>query len=156
MAPELAAHPTADDPGIGGRPVRVLVVEDHPASALLVCAMLATRPGYVSEVLSSLGDAARALGDAAALPDVVLCDVQLPDGCGLELVGTGVHGLRHDVPVVFLTADASAARAEEVAALNARLLVKPFSDSALFEAVNDAVSRVPPDAGLHAGPHAGP
>jgi CheY-like chemotaxis protein len=62
---------------------RVLLVEDH-ADTRLIIARLLTKHGY--EILSaSCLQEALAICDAA-LPDVLLADLQLPDGSGFDLI----------------------------------------------------------------------
>jgi DNA-binding NarL/FixJ family response regulator len=71
--------------GPSGVPVRVLVVDDHPAArALLAAAMAEDGADVVGEADTAAGalDAATAL-----LPDVVVLDVQLPDGDGITVSG---------------------------------------------------------------------
>ncbi len=86
--------------------MRVLYVEDNELDADLTRRRLAKiAPGVRIETAYTLA-AARARLDAMAagndLPDVLLVDVRLPDGNGLELLGE-VRGRRLPVAVVMLT-----------------------------------------------------
>lgn len=78
--------------------LRVLIVDDHPdfrrAARLLLVA-----GGY--DVVGESDSAAAAYADAAALrPDVVLLDIALPDGSGLDVARRLVAD--DDPPVVVL------------------------------------------------------
>jgi DNA-binding NarL/FixJ family response regulator len=69
-------------------PIRVMVVDDHPMWRDAVARDL-TEAGY--HVVATAADGAQALRvAAAALPDVVVLDLQLPDMSGVEVT----HGLR--------------------------------------------------------------
>jgi response regulator RpfG family c-di-GMP phosphodiesterase len=65
------------------QPPRILVLEDQGEIRSLVSAMLQIR-GYSCDVASSLADAQARL--AGARYDILLVDVNLPDGSGLSLV----------------------------------------------------------------------
>ena len=86
--------------------MRVLYVEDNEQDADLTCRRLARLvPDTAISAVHTLADArARLAADAAAgrLPDVLLVDVRLPDGNGLELLGE-VRAQSLPVAVVMLT-----------------------------------------------------
>ena len=64
-------------------PIRVLLADDHPLFLDGVKAALMGDPDL--EVVGTAGDRATALDQAAALePDVVLMDLNLPDGSGID------------------------------------------------------------------------
>ena len=74
-----------------GRPIRLAVVDDHPAIALAIRAAVEaeTNDGGDIEFLASARtlEEARALLAGPARPDVVLCDMQLQDGFdGLDTI----------------------------------------------------------------------
>lgn len=79
--------------------IRVAVVDDHPATAEGLTALLAGQPDL--EIVGSAGDlaAARQL-IVAARPDVVLCDIELADGRGFELLASRAAAAP---AIVFLT-----------------------------------------------------
>jgi diguanylate cyclase (GGDEF)-like protein/PAS domain S-box-containing protein len=82
--------------------MRVLYVEDNEQDADLTCRRLARiAPAIAVATAHTLADA-RARLAGGELPDVLLVDVRLPDGNGLELLGE-VRGRRLDVAVVMLT-----------------------------------------------------
>jgi DNA-binding NtrC family response regulator len=75
---------------------------------------------------------------------VVLCDLMLPDGAGLELVRS-LHTLRPELPVVLITGYPTSENA--VSALEAGasdFLAKPFTESELLAVVQRALE--PPSA----------
>jgi DNA-binding response OmpR family regulator len=78
----------------------VLVVEDDELIASsLQRALVAT--GYEAPVVGSIADAERAMAGRA--PDLVLCDLGLPDGDGLDLIAR-VQRTHPQLPVLVLTA----------------------------------------------------
>jgi len=80
---------------------RVLVVEDEVIFAKAVARRL-SRDGYVCDAVASLADAEAAIREAA--PDLLLLDMRLPDGSGLDFL----ERLRSDfglgIPVIVMTA----------------------------------------------------
>ncbi len=83
---------------------RVLIVEDDPDAVALLRALLAAsaREAWVIEAANRLDRAAARL-DGRSPPDVVLLDLGLPDGQGLESI-TRLTALAPAIPVVVLTA----------------------------------------------------
>jgi len=83
------------------RPLRLLVVDDHEVVRAGLIAYLDRRPGF--EVVASAGTVAEAVAQAQRfIPDLVLMDVSLPDGSGIEACRR-IHDEQPNVPVVFLT-----------------------------------------------------
>ncbi|GAB3740841.1 response regulator transcription factor [Amycolatopsis oliviviridis] len=75
-------------------PLRVLVVDDHPAFRTAICAMLDGTHGI--EVVGQAADGLTAVTEAGRLePDVILMDLNLPDLDGVEatrrIVDAGPH-----------------------------------------------------------------
>jgi two-component system, NarL family, response regulator DevR len=65
------------------RPLRLLVVDDHEIVRQGLVALLDRRPGF--QVVGEAGTVAEAVAEARRLePDVVVMDVRLPDGSGVE------------------------------------------------------------------------
>jgi two-component system response regulator DevR len=65
------------------RPMRVLVVDDHEVVRQGLVALLDRRSGF--EVVAQAGTVAEAIEAAARFePDLVIMDVRLPDGTGIE------------------------------------------------------------------------
>jgi CheY-like chemotaxis protein len=80
----------------------LLIVDDNDAFRAIARAVLADAFRIVGEA----ADAATAIASAAELdPDVVLLDVELPDGDGFEVAST--LSLRGDRPAVVLTSGLS-------------------------------------------------
>lgn len=69
----------------GERPARVLVVDDHSAVAEAVAMAIDTQPDLECVGTAGTLSAARRLA-AERSPDVILIDVELPDGDGIEAV----------------------------------------------------------------------
>jgi two-component system LytT family response regulator len=120
------------------RALRVLVVDDEPLARRRLRRMLAAEPDV--DVVGESGSGAEAVALAGrCAPDVVLLDVQMPDGDGFQVVdqlGPSVRPL-----VVFVTAyDDYALRAFEAAALD--YLVKPVRRARLRTALARARERL--------------
>jgi two-component system response regulator NreC len=85
-------------------PVRVLVVDDHPAFREALSSALDLVPDI--EVAGQAGGGIAALTEAEQLdPDIVIMDLSMPDLSGIEAMRR-IHELRPDLPVVILTAHA--------------------------------------------------
>ncbi len=87
--------------GSAGRPFRLLVVDDHEVVRQGLVAMLDRRPNF--QVVAQAGTVEEAIAQAHLhQPDIVIMDVRLPDGSGVE----ACREIRADLPdtrVVMLT-----------------------------------------------------
>jgi diguanylate cyclase (GGDEF)-like protein/PAS domain S-box-containing protein len=84
-------------------PSRVLYLEDNPADADLVRRALARQaPQIMLDIVSTLAEALQRMAPAAPGYDLILSDLRLPDGNGMELLAH-VRGRRLPVAVVILT-----------------------------------------------------
>jgi two-component system LytT family response regulator len=112
------------------KPLRVLIIDDEPPARRRLRRLVSGEPD--AEVVGEAGDAASALGVAAATrPDVLLVDVQLPGPSGLEIASRLKPPRPH---VIFVTAhEAHAVRAFELEALD--YLLKPVTLARLREAL---------------------
>ena len=115
--------------------LRVLLVEDNPAFAQAVKPQL-VRAGHIPTVVTHAVDALARFGAA----DVVLLDLLLPDGHGLDVL----RGIRVEstVPVLVLTAvgdNRTLVRALQLGADD--YLVKPFGKDELLARITAVVRR---------------
>jgi signal transduction histidine kinase/ActR/RegA family two-component response regulator len=88
--------------GHDGAAASVLVVEDDPVSRQSVSDVL-SGAGYRVYTAASREGALETI--ATVSPDIVLLDVQLPDGNGLEVVGSLRGAVQHPLVVLALSAD---------------------------------------------------
>jgi PAS domain S-box-containing protein len=125
-------HPAAS----GERGITVLLIEDNPAHAELVSRALAdAQAGYNLVVVPSL-HRARAYLDSSS-PDLILADLALPDGQGLDILNTDQGKL--DLPVVVLTAQGDEQVAVE--AMKAGTLDYIVKSASAFAAIPIIVER---------------
>ena len=119
-----------------GRPIRLLVCDDHPVVRSGLKAMLGSQPDF--EVVGEAADGERAVALARRLkPDVVLMDLRMPGMDGVEAI-EGIKGDRPETRVLVLTTyetDADILRAVEKGATGFLLKDVPHED--LFDAVRN-------------------
>jgi len=83
------------------RPFRLLIVDDHEIVRQGLVALLDRRPGF--EVVAQAGSVAESIAQAHLhQPDIVIMDVRLPDGSGVEAC-RAIRDERPDTRVVMLT-----------------------------------------------------
>ena len=148
MAPTaavLAATPSPPAAEAPRRRLRVLLAEDHPVNQFVATTIL-RRAGHDVRVVTNGVEAV----DAARLEsfDVVLMDVQMPvlDGTEATRQIRALAGLRGQVPVLALTADAmTGAREHYLDAGMNDCLAKPFTPDSLFAKL-EALTRDIPSA----------
>ena len=117
---------------------RILVVDDDAAIRTVVGQAL-RRAGHEVKSVATIADLHAQL--AIALPDVIVTDVVLPDGNGLDMVAA-LMAAHPDLPVIILSAQntlTTAIRATEVGAFD--YLPKPFDLDTLARAVKGALKR---------------
>jgi len=122
--------------------LRILVVEDEPGILEEIVDFLRRRRYDVSSSVD-LDSARRALADASAWPDVVVTDVKLPDGDGLELVrelGANAECPRLIVMTGHLDQDAARDARQQGAEA---VLMKPFSLRALLKQIDGSGAAMP-------------
>lgn len=124
--------------------MRLLLVEDDPDLGEALVANLA-RDGFAVDLAADLATAEAALD--TAIYDLVLLDLGLPDGDGLELLRR-LRRRRSNLPVLVLTA--RDAVEERVAGLEAGAddyLVKPFAHAELVARIRAVLRRPGRDLG---------
>ena len=114
----------------------VLVVEDQQALASALEVAIGAQPDL--ECLGSAGTVDDALEQIARhVPDVVLMDIQLPDGNGIECTRR-IKASHPEVSVLILTAGPSASRLAEAAAAGATgFLTKNSSFPDILDAIRN-------------------
>lgn len=129
----LPPTPRPGRPGAGREPgrVRILVVDDEEHVREAIASFLELR-GYGVTAVGDLAAAAEAL-DAA--PDLLLCDVVLPNVSGLLFVRE-VRRRYPGLPIILMSGYATEALRQEASQLGiVTFLSKPFALAALDEAL---------------------
>jgi CheY-like chemotaxis protein len=127
---------------------RILLVEDEPTNRALVRAILSRArdprlPGIVLDEAASVGAARAFLAEHPV--DVVLLDVRLPDGNGLDLAAE-MRTAGNAARVVIVSASVlPVERARALASGADSFLAKPFGAAELLDAVANAAGGPPPD-----------
>jgi DNA-binding response OmpR family regulator len=117
-----------------------LVVDDEPYIGRIIQLKLEVGPYDVEVVADARSARKRILSDAPI--DLILMDIMLPHGSGLDLLAE-LRGLPHrrSTPVFMLTAKGQIADRERAAALGATdFLTKPFSPKKLLARINELFS----------------
>lgn len=119
--------------------LRLLIVDDEPLIRLGIRNDVSSLPGVqVAGECASVAEAVQAIRTQEL--DLVLLDVQMPDGTGFDVIRE--VGANRMPAVIFVTAfDSYALRAFEVHAVD--YLLKPFDDIRLREAVERARQHLP-------------
>ncbi|WNO52539.1 nitrogen regulation protein NR(I) [Stakelama saccharophila] len=118
--------------------VDILVVDDDAAIRTVVSAAL-RRAGYAVRAVGTIAAMRTAMAERE--PDVLLSDVVLPDGDGLDVVAA-LAQTHPALPIIVLSAKntlSTAVRANEVGAFD--YLPKPFDLDKLAETVDSALGR---------------
>lgn len=118
-------------------PIRVMLVDDHPVVREGVRGMLAGEPDI--EIVAEAGSADEAVVlNHAARPDVILMDLRMPGGDGVEATGRIMRGACATRVLVLTTyeSDADILRAVEAGA--AGYLLKDATRAELAEAIRTA------------------
>jgi CheY-like chemotaxis protein len=123
-----------------GRPLLVIVVEDHPLHArLLAVALHARLP--VERYGDGLEASRRLIDPTRAVPDLLVLDLALPGRDGHELLRErATHAWLAAVPTAIVTSSESAADRERSLALGAGLHLAKPSDGGGFALLADRLA----------------
>ncbi len=111
---------------------RIFLVEDEPSLQLALGDTLADE-GFEVTILATVGEAMATL--EFALPDLMICDLRLPDGDGLDVLKR-MRELAPRVPVIVLTGFATVPSAVQAMKLGAaEYVTKPFDQMLLLATV---------------------
>lgn len=114
----------------------ILIVEDTQSLGLFYRSTL-RRQGFEVELAPNVADGMAAFRTHA--PRVVLMDLKLPDGCGLDLM-CRMLAICPETRVIVVTADGTISKAVEAMRRGAHeFLVKPFDETRLVRAVKNAL-----------------
>ena len=120
--------------------MRILIVDDSRAMRMIVARTLRVA-GYDEHEFVEAGNGIQALQSVAeAAPDVVLCDWNMPEMSGLELL-TALRSAGWTVPFGFVTSEASPQM--RVAAMEAGamfLIAKPFTAQDFQDALDPVLA----------------
>lgn len=123
-----------------GDPV-ILAVDDETDLCILMDRILSRR-GYSVTTAGGVAEALDALATMPGPPDLLITDINMPDGRGIELAEQ-VHQKFGDVPVLYVSGHSrSHAQSAGNVPPGAAMLEKPFLPDQLAEAVAQALSRV--------------
>lgn len=137
----LPVEPVARGEGVddaGVRP-RVLIVEDEQSLARVMARRI-QRLGGQSRAATSLQSAITAFDEAPEWPDLLLLDLTLPDGRGLELF-RHARAARPSLPVLAVSGFAEREDLLELARADAAFLAKPFGAAELEAAIHEVLPR---------------
>jgi DNA-binding response OmpR family regulator len=116
----------------------VLIVDDE-ADLVKTCERLLRRIGHEVTTAATRTAGLEALAGCAS--ELVVCDVRLPDGDGLEVVRAAKR-LNPPVPAIVMTAQPSVSGRREALASGAdAYLTKPFSVTVFSALVNRTLGR---------------
>jgi DNA-binding NarL/FixJ family response regulator len=86
---------------IGGEPIRILIVDDHPIMRVGIAAIINAQPGM--QVVGQAGTAGEAVRLFEVLrPDLTLMDLRLPDRSGVEAIRS-IRAISPKAKIVVLT-----------------------------------------------------
>jgi two-component system, OmpR family, response regulator len=118
---------------------KVLIVDDDPGSRELLTEVL-TADGYF---VSAVADGAAARDELArdGAYEIVIADLRMPNGTGLDLL-KDLRSRNHGQDLILMSSFMSGKEREQALELGARaLLEKPFQLSELLEVVGELANR---------------
>jgi PAS domain S-box-containing protein len=126
----------------------ILYIEDNLSNLTLVEQMLAEQP-YLKLLTAMQGRLGLDLARQHA-PDLILLDLHLPDLRGHEVLKRlRADALTRDIPVVVISADATAGQIQRLMAAGARsYLTKPLDIGEFFRVIDEAMRSRQPEAAV--------
>jgi two-component system, NtrC family, response regulator PilR len=137
IAPEAAANDVATIDGLPrvGTRNKILIADDEPEILAEIAAYLRRRGEVVVDV-DSFGDAMRAFNDTSGSIALVITDVRMPDGNGVDLVRWVINRSEGKCPCLLMTGHLDVTGlGTDLEAAGVRILDKPFAMSALYDLV---------------------
>jgi two-component system response regulator PilR (NtrC family) len=129
----------SEEEGSGGRP-RLLIVDDE-AGLRGMLQVLFRRAGYEVDVAEGAGSGTRALAEASRPFDLVVTDLVMPDGSGMDVLDAA-RARSEATQVVMITAHARTEQAVEAMRKGAYdYLEKPFRNDVLRATVDKALEK---------------
>ena len=111
---------------------RILVIDDDPGLSEVI-GILLEREGYGVEIAGTVKAGLERLGASAA--DVVVTDLKLPDGTGLDVIA-GVRARRPRLPIIMITSYSSMESAIDALRAGANdYVIKPFNNAEFLAAI---------------------
>jgi CheY-like chemotaxis protein len=111
---------------------RILIVEDEPELRNSISRFLGTEAGYLTHGAGSLREALLAIDEH--LPALIVADLDLPDGTGLDLLRE-MNQRGKTTPIVFITAFMQRFADHHPDLVQLKILRKPFEPRELIERV---------------------
>lgn len=118
---------------------RVLVVDDEVEVVRMLARTLESK-GYRTQRCWSLDMAKKTFDANHAWPDLVIFDINLGDGSGIELLGH-IREARPNLPCLAISGLVDFASSPELVEAECRVLAKPFSREEFCSAVQSALPR---------------
>ena len=116
---------------------RILVIDDDPGLSEVI-GILLEREGYGVDIAGSVKAGLERLGAPGA--DVVVTDLKLPDGTGLDVIA-GVRARRPRLPIIMITSYSSMESAIDALRAGANdYVIKPFDNDEFLAAVSRALN----------------
>lgn len=117
----------------------ILIIDDSVAFSRLLIHIL---KGKYDCVIARNGLEAFALLRTWKIPDMIICDVNMPEMDGISFLAEVQNsGLFHSIPVIVMTGEEGAA-SEVIQDLQTRIITKPFEPKTLFAKMDELFAHV--------------